>query len=606
MHGVIAARIDLLDARARNALRRCSVIGRVFWPSALDVPDEEIAPLARRGLVSPNAQSVMGGLQEFAFKHSLTRDVAYGSLPRGERRELHRRVAEWIQHVAPDRGLESAELAAYHYHQAIAYGEDDEEVVRRAHALFLPAGRSAMSRGALVAARTHFEHAVGLDIDDERRTAALLATAELDGMEALWDVALDRLDAARELVRADDRRMQSALLALRSRVCWMVGRWDEALEAANGAVSALTGLPESEQLARALARRAQIEMLKNRHEAIEHSLEAIAVADRVGDVFANVNARINLFTARSAEGIGPDADTVLDIVEAATSVGAHEEAYRAIVNFVWSGVGFLPVRRVEEIVVVGREGRLPPPPIIADYLQLSVAAMLYVPAGRWAEADAILDRIDGSQPQRDKRARVAPDRRRARAPARRPRSCRRDARRVEGAGPRERRTAADRPDGLCRAPLAARRRTGRRASGRRRRGDRGSRRRVARSPVSGRLRACAGGRRGDRSARRNGRVAPEVGRGRPRRASWLHIARRGGPPGARDRQGGRRSARPSRCGRPRRGARFRLRRGGPQARPGACARSRGGGGRGGGDAPGGRSSLAGARLRQPVLACDAV
>ena len=362
--------------------------------------------------------------------------------------------------MAPDRGLESAELAAYHYHQAIAYGEDDEEVVRRAHALFLSAGRSAMSRGALVAARTHFEHAVGLDIDDERRTAALLATAELDSMEALWDVALDRLDAARELVRADDRRMQSALLALRSRVCWMVGRWDEALEAANGAVSALTGLPESEQLARALARRAQIEMLKNRHEAIEHSLEAIAVADRVGDVFANVNARINLFTARSAEGIGPDADTVLDIVEAATSVGAHEEAYRAIVNFVWSGVGFLPVRRVEEIVVVGREGRLPPPPIIADYLQLSVAAMLYVPPAAGPRRTRSSTGSTGA-PQRDKRARVAPDRRRARAPARRPRSCRRDARRVEGAGPRERRTAADRPDGLCRAPLAVRGRTGR-------------------------------------------------------------------------------------------------------------------------------------------------
>ena len=35
VHGVIAARIDLLDAGARDALRRCSVVGRVFWPSAL-------------------------------------------------------------------------------------------------------------------------------------------------------------------------------------------------------------------------------------------------------------------------------------------------------------------------------------------------------------------------------------------------------------------------------------------------------------------------------------------------------------------------------------------------------------------------------------------
>jgi hypothetical protein len=136
-------------------------------------------------------------------------------------------------------------------------------------------------------------------------------------------------------------------------------------------------------------------MLQNRHEAIEHSLEAIAVADRVGDTFANVNARINLFTALAAEGEGPDADDVLDIVESAASVGAHEEAYRAIVNFVWSALGFVPVERIESVAASGREGRLPPPPVIAAYLELSRAGMLFVPAGRWAEADAILAGIDG-------------------------------------------------------------------------------------------------------------------------------------------------------------------------------------------------------------------
>ena len=104
VHGVIAARIDLLDASARTALRRCSVVGRVFWPAAVGVEDDDVAPLSRRGLVSPQPQSAMAGLREFAFKHALTRDVAYGSLPRPERRDLHRQVAEWIQRVAPGRG----------------------------------------------------------------------------------------------------------------------------------------------------------------------------------------------------------------------------------------------------------------------------------------------------------------------------------------------------------------------------------------------------------------------------------------------------------------------------------------------------------------------
>jgi len=395
VHGVIAARIDLLEAGARNALRRCSVVGRVFWPLAVGVDEGDVAPLTRRGLVSPRPQSVMGGLREFAFKHALTRDVAYSSLPRAERRALHRQVAEWIQRVAPDRDVETAELAAYHYREAIAYGEDDPAVVRRAHAVLLATGESAMQRGAFIAARTQLEHAAALAVEDNQRAATLLALAELDSTEAHWEDAIQRLDTAEELVDADPR-MRSAVLAFRSRVCWMTGRWDEALEASNGAVSALAGLPESEQLARALARRSQIEMLRNRHEAVEHSREAIAVADRVGDVFANVNARINLFTAQANEGGVPDADEVLDIVEAAASVGAHEEAYRAIVNFVWSAPGYLHVERIESVVADGRKGRLPPPPSIAAYLELSIAGALLVPAGRWVEAEAILDGIEGS------------------------------------------------------------------------------------------------------------------------------------------------------------------------------------------------------------------
>ena len=174
---MIAARIDLLDASARNALRRCSVVGRVFWPAAVGVDADDVAPLSRRGLVSPQPQSVMAGLREFAFKHALTRDVAYGSLPRPERRDLHRQVAEWIQSVAPGRGAETAELAAYHYVEAIAYGEDDPAVVRRACDTLLAAGEAAMQRGAYVAARTQLEHAAGGGRPRQQQASASLALA---------------------------------------------------------------------------------------------------------------------------------------------------------------------------------------------------------------------------------------------------------------------------------------------------------------------------------------------------------------------------------------------------------------------------------------------
>jgi hypothetical protein len=68
VHGVIAARIDLLEPSSRDGLRRCSAVGRVFWPEAVDVDDDVIAALARRGLVTEHADSTIEGTREFAVR----------------------------------------------------------------------------------------------------------------------------------------------------------------------------------------------------------------------------------------------------------------------------------------------------------------------------------------------------------------------------------------------------------------------------------------------------------------------------------------------------------------------------------------------------------
>jgi tetratricopeptide (TPR) repeat protein len=396
VHGVIAARLDLLERDAREALRRCAVVGRVFWPAAVDVDERLVAGLTGTGLVSLHPLSVMAGLEEFSFKHALTRDVAYGTLARPERRELHLHVAQWIQGVAPDRGAESAELAAYHYREAIGYGEDDPEVLDRAYMVLLGAGQAAIRRAALGAAQEHLEAAFDLASSPDDKGTALVALAEAtlhSGRTAetlRWLAKADAIEGLNDLLR-------SATLGWRSRVLWLTGQWDQALQAANAAVAALDGHPESPQLARALARRSQIEMLRNRIEAVEHSEEAIAVAKRVADPFAEVNARINLFTVRASNlGEPPNSGEVLAIVEQAAAAGALEEAARAVVNWIWSALGFLPVDEIEATALAGLDGR-PPPPSIAAYVQLSVIAQLLVPAGRWGEADVALRGLDPEQ-----------------------------------------------------------------------------------------------------------------------------------------------------------------------------------------------------------------
>jgi class 3 adenylate cyclase/tetratricopeptide (TPR) repeat protein len=396
VHGVIAARLDLLDPDPREALRRCAVVGRVFWPAAVDVDEGLVAGLTRTGLVSLHPLSVMAGLQEFSFKHALTRDVAYGSLARPERRELHLNVAQWIQRVAPDRGAESAELAAYHYREAIGYGEDDPEVLHRAYTVLLGAGEASIRRAAFGAAQEHLESAFDLASSPDDKGTAVVALAEATLHSGRSAETLRWLDKADDIEGLNDL-LRSATLGWRSRVLWLTGEWEQALQAANSAVAALDGQPESPQLARALARRSQIEMLRNRIEAVEHSEEAIAVAKRVGDPFAEVNARINLFTVRASNrGEPPDPGEVIAIVEQAAAAGAVEEAARAVVNWIWSALGFVPVDEIEVTALAGLDGR-PPPPSVVGYVQLSVIAKLLVPAGRWAEADVALSGLDQEQ-----------------------------------------------------------------------------------------------------------------------------------------------------------------------------------------------------------------
>jgi len=401
VHGVIAARLDLLDADSREALRRCSVVGRVFWPAAADVRDDVVAGLTPRGLVTEHPTSSMAGLREFSFKHALTRDVAYGSLPRPERRALHRRVGEWLLEVAPDRGVETAELAAYHYAEALAYGETSPAVAQRASELLATAGLAALQRGSYDDARRQLDRAAELATDDETRAAAELLLGRLAATIGGPDDALRHLDLAISLAGPEDVTLLADALSWRSRALWLSARWDEALAVATEAVDTLEGQPDSPQLARALARRSQLAMLRGEPSALELAEDALAVAERVGDAFGAVNSRINIASAHAMTGscTAPDPEEILEIVDDAISIGAAEEAYRALANFLWNAAGHIPVDDVVRIheEVAGKLAYLPRPPAIGPYVELSLAMMQLLPAGRWDEADEIAASLSNSR-----------------------------------------------------------------------------------------------------------------------------------------------------------------------------------------------------------------
>jgi tetratricopeptide (TPR) repeat protein len=393
IHGVIAARIDLLDARDRNALRRCSVMGRVFWPSAVGVDDDVIAGLGRRAIVAEQVDSSFSGRREFAFKHALTHEVAYATLPRVERRDLHRRVAEWIAESVPDRQAETTEVIAYHYEQALRHGERDEDLERRLFAALRGAGEAAVRRGAYESANVLLDRALQIAPSHVEHASALLVAARVDVAMRRYERAIERLDEIIGLAGQEgDPALRADALGWKARASWLRGSWQDAIDSSQDAVATLEGLAESAELARALARLSQIQMLRALPETAATASRAIHVARRTGEQTAEANARTNLFTARAAAGIMPSTDELGEIVDAALAAGAHDEAARAVINYLWSAA-MLGALQPVEIVITDAISRLGPgfaAEGYEQYAQLSLAALVYVPAGRWREADDVL------------------------------------------------------------------------------------------------------------------------------------------------------------------------------------------------------------------------
>jgi class 3 adenylate cyclase/tetratricopeptide (TPR) repeat protein len=185
VQAVLAARLDLLAAEEKRTLQSAAVGGRVFWSGPVgellngegERLDEILERLEHRELVAARLGSSMAGEREFVFKHVLTRDVAYESLPRRERSDAHAEVASWIERTVPERKTEFAELLAYHYQEAFLgtreTGRDAEHLRRSAFRYLVRASKDAKSKLAAVKAEQLADRALSLADTAVERAEAL-------------------------------------------------------------------------------------------------------------------------------------------------------------------------------------------------------------------------------------------------------------------------------------------------------------------------------------------------------------------------------------------------------------------------------------------------
>ncbi len=196
VEALIRARLDTLPTPERATLQSASVVGRIFQRSAVAAigPTTESTALQLqledailRDLITDERAPEE---PTFRFRHILIRDVAYATLPKARRADLHRAVADWLRAWAGERIDEFAEIEAYHLEQAVRLrreldgGVDASEAERAVKALDASA-RRAFARDDFRAARTFTERALALEpasVESRLELQALLA-------DALWRLA---------------------------------------------------------------------------------------------------------------------------------------------------------------------------------------------------------------------------------------------------------------------------------------------------------------------------------------------------------------------------------------------------------------------------------
>ena len=157
VQAVLAARIDRLPPAEKRLLHTAAVIGTEVPVPLLQAIAELPEAAVHDGLRHLQAAEFLYETHLFpehayTFKHALTHEVAYGSLPQERRRVLHARIVEVVEALYPDRLAEQVERLAHHALRG--------EVWEKALAYYRQAGDKAMARSAFREAVACFEQAL--------------------------------------------------------------------------------------------------------------------------------------------------------------------------------------------------------------------------------------------------------------------------------------------------------------------------------------------------------------------------------------------------------------------------------------------------------------
>ncbi|MCB9144551.1 MAG: tetratricopeptide repeat protein [Anaerolineales bacterium] len=287
LHSLILSRIDRLLEREKITLKAASIIGRLFkadwlrgyYPDlgdAVQVKDNlsELAELDITPLDTPEPELA------YLFKHIITHEVTYESLPYATRAKLHEQLAAYLEQTYPN--ALPLEALAFHY-------EHSSNTVKKIEYL-KKAGEAAQGNFANDAALAYYRKLLPLLQDSLSRAQIHLELGTI--FELTGNYAESERENRAALASAhDDLSQQSAALFALGKVNRMWTHSEAALDWLAQAKETCTALKDTIGLAQVLIETGNVLWLMGRHDEAVHALqEGLVLARQTGNKFEMAQA----------------------------------------------------------------------------------------------------------------------------------------------------------------------------------------------------------------------------------------------------------------------------------------------------------------------------
>ena len=282
---VLLARIDRLAEEPRRLLQTAAVVGQEVPLSLLGaVWDGELDPHLRELMRLEFLHvKTSGGESLCAFTHSLTREVAYESLPLARRRALHSAIARGLEASHADRLAEVYDRLAHHYGRtdeaakAVLYLERLAKKAVGAHA-------HAEAVRILEEARAHVDRLPAAEQDRRRLELALSQAYSLIPLGGFQDIVTLLLRHQVSLESLDDPRLAGPYHFLLGRSYSLLGDQRQASHHLGLGLVEATRCEDDATRGRIHYVLAQHDAMSGRpRDGLEHGRQAVALLERAGE-----------------------------------------------------------------------------------------------------------------------------------------------------------------------------------------------------------------------------------------------------------------------------------------------------------------------------------